>query len=132
MLLVLVNVEAIAELVTAAVMLPKLSVVGLSVAVGPAPEPLRLTFCGLSFALSVMVTLPVRDPLSCGLKVTVMGQEALAGTWDTGLLVCVYSDGFGRVNAMGCLRVRLSVSFPVLVRMMGCGVPDEPTSMVPK
>ena len=70
-------------------MLPKDAVFGESVAVGSAPEPERLTVCGLLLALSVRVTLAGRDPLSCGLKVTVMVQEAPARTWVPQLLVSV-------------------------------------------
>ena len=45
----------------------------------PLPVPLSGNVCGLSGALSVMVTLPNLVPPEVGVKVTVMVQEAPAG-----------------------------------------------------
>jgi hypothetical protein len=42
--------------------------------------PLRLTVCGLPPASSVMVRLPVRDPVTEGVKVTSMVQVVAEGT----------------------------------------------------
>ena len=44
------------------------------------PEPLRETVCGLSAALSVMVTVPVRVPVVEGVKLTLIVQLAAAAT----------------------------------------------------
>ena len=42
------------------------------------PAPLRLTVCGLSAALSLTVTAPVRVPVVAGLKITLNVQLAPA------------------------------------------------------
>ena len=44
------------------------------------PVPLRLTVCGLLPALSVMLRVPVREPLAVGLKLTLIVQDALTAT----------------------------------------------------
>jgi len=52
-----------------------------------APVPVRLTVCGLLLALSVMVTVPVRDPAAVGVKVTVNVQLAPAATLEVQVFV---------------------------------------------
>src|SRR5436305_5714454 len=42
------------------------------------PVPLRATECGLPAALSLIVTLALRDPVTLGVNVTLMVQVALA------------------------------------------------------
>jgi hypothetical protein len=42
-----------------------------------APVPVRVTFCGLPAALSVMVIEPLRVPVAVGVKVTLILQAAL-------------------------------------------------------
>src|SRR2546429_205001 len=44
------------------------------------PVPLRVTDCGLSPALSVMVTLALRDPVAAGVNVTLIVQVAPAAS----------------------------------------------------
>jgi hypothetical protein len=45
---------------------------------GATPVPLKLTVCGLLLALSFRVTVPLRDPVFGGVKVTLMVQVAAA------------------------------------------------------
>ena len=44
------------------------------------PVPVRLTVCGLPDALSVMVSVPVSEPVAVGEKVTLIVQKLLAAT----------------------------------------------------
>ncbi len=44
------------------------------------PVPVRLTCCGLSLALSVMMTVPVRVPIAVGEKMTLIAQLTPAAT----------------------------------------------------
>lgn len=44
----------------------------------PVPLPLKATDCGLPGALSLILTLALRVPMTVGVKVTLMVQEALA------------------------------------------------------
>jgi hypothetical protein len=46
----------------------------------PWPVPVKLIFCGLLAALSVIVTTPVRVPVTVGVKVTVIVHLLDAGT----------------------------------------------------
>src|SRR5580700_2474573 len=71
------------------------------------PVPVRVTACGLSLALSVIVTLPVRAPFPVGLKVTRIVQALPAFKDPLQLFVCEKSP-------LAAMLVRLSVAFPVL------------------
>ena len=55
---------------------------------GAVPVPVRETVCGLFAALSVMVSVPLRDPLAVGVNVTFTVQLELAATLEAQLLVC--------------------------------------------
>ena len=54
---------------------PKARELELNVAAGVAPDPLRLSVCGLFEALSVILRLAVSPPVTDGAKVTLMLQE---------------------------------------------------------
>ena len=47
---------------------------------GPSPVPERLTVCGLPLALSVTISVPVREPTAVGVKVTLMAQLEFAAS----------------------------------------------------
>jgi hypothetical protein len=59
--------------------LPKLRLVGDRLATLEIPVPLRLAVCGLPAALSVTLTVPLRDPVAVGVKVTWIVQLPPAG-----------------------------------------------------
>jgi hypothetical protein len=71
----LVSVTVFALAVPMAIV-PKIKPVGESFAV--VPDPVRLTFCGLPAALSVMLSAAVRVPDAVGLNLTLMVQLAAA------------------------------------------------------
>jgi len=73
-----VSVTVLAELVTQTATVPKLKVVGESLAV--VPIPLSETFCGLPAALSVTLKVALRLPDAVGLNVMLMVQLALAAS----------------------------------------------------
>jgi hypothetical protein len=73
-----VSVTACAELVLPMATVPKFRLVGESFAV--VPIPLRLTFCGLPAALSVMLSAAERVPDAVGLNVTLILQLAPAAS----------------------------------------------------
>src|SRR5215468_4997563 len=52
------------------------------------PMPLKVTVCGLLFALSVMLRLPVKVPTAGGVKVAVKLQYFPAPNGETQVLVC--------------------------------------------
>src|SRR5437588_2072350 len=56
----------------------RLLVLRLAGAAGVVPLPLTRPACGLPLALSVMLTLALREPVAVGVKVTLMVQEAPA------------------------------------------------------
>ena len=58
---------------------------------GAVPVPVRETVWGLFEALSVMVSVPLRDPLAVGVNVTFTVQLELAATLEAQLLVCAKS-----------------------------------------
>jgi len=62
-----------------------------TVMTGAVPVPVSETLCGLFEALSVMVSVPVREPLAVGVKVTLTVQLELAATLAPQLLVCAKS-----------------------------------------
>ena len=79
----------------------------------PAPVPLRVMDCGLPPALSLMVTAPVRAPVTVGLKVTLIEQFPLfAATELPQLFVCAKSPLFVPLTPM---LEMFSVALPVLV-----------------
>jgi hypothetical protein len=78
------------------------------------PVPARLTDCGLPAALSVRLRAAVRDPLTAGLKVTLIVQLAPAATLDPQLLVSEKSLESVPVIPM---LVMLKAALPVLLRV---------------
>ena len=68
---------------------PKLRLAGLNSTT--VPVPVRLTFCGLPAALSVIDNVPVRVALCVGLKVTLMVQLASAARLEPQVFVWLKS-----------------------------------------
>lgn len=66
----------------------KLRLVTESVAAAPTPEPLREAVCGLPVALSEILKVAVRDPMTVGLKVTLTVQLLPASRVAVQVLVC--------------------------------------------
>src|ERR1035437_3940002 len=108
---------------------PKASEVGETEPIATPQIPVRLIVCGLSLALSVIVTLPVRVPSAVGVKVTEMLQLPPAGTDVPQLLVSAKSPPFAPVTLMD---VMVKVALPVLVNLETCGVLVVPTAWLPK
>jgi hypothetical protein len=75
---ILVRVTVLKVLTIPTVWFPKLMLVGESFTTGATPTPVSGTDCGLSGALSVIVTAPVRVPSAVGVKITVIVQFELA------------------------------------------------------
>ena len=75
----LVTFTGIAELVVVSIWGLKDTLVGLNVMLGPVPVPVSGTVCGLPWALSVNVSVPVRAPSAVGVKVTFIVQVPDAG-----------------------------------------------------
>src|SRR6266851_1832291 len=70
---------------------PKLILAPPNTTIGATPVPVSETTCGLPAALSVMVTAPLRVPLSVGVNVTLTVQLAPMPTVVPQLLVCTKS-----------------------------------------
>ena len=68
------NVTVLAALVVPTCCVVKARLVGLKLATGATPVPVRLAVWGLPAALSVMVNVPVRVPVVVGVKVTLIVQ----------------------------------------------------------
>jgi hypothetical protein len=100
--------------------LPKLRLAGERLATGAVPVPLRLAVRGLPTPLSVTVTVPLRDPVVVGLKVTVIGQLAPAARVVPQVLVWAKSP-------LAVIDVIVSSSVPVLLSVTVCGVLVVPT-----
>jgi hypothetical protein len=73
------TVTALAELLVATAWFPNDNVAGVTF-IGTTPLPVRDTVWGLLFALSVIVRVPVRDPVVVGVKVTLIVQLAAAAS----------------------------------------------------
>jgi len=117
---VLVKVVVRAELVTPSDWLPKVKVLGdrLPTAAVPTPVPVRARDCGLSGALSVMVTVPVRFPAEPGVKVTLIVQvPPTAKVLPQVFAVTAKSVASVPVTPM---LVTVSVALPSLVRVVDC------------
>jgi hypothetical protein len=112
-LLVTVTVFAVLVVVTAT--FPNASAAGLTVT-GTTPLPLSDTTCGLLFALSVIVRVPVRLPVAVGVKVTLIVQFPPAATEAPHVFVCPKSPETTieeTLKAVGRLFVNVTV-FAVL------------------
>jgi hypothetical protein len=96
-------------------------------AAGPAPVPVSGTVCGLSVALSVMVSAPFLLPGAVGVNVTLMEQAPLAamGEEDTHVSVSAKSPE-------ATTSVTISPGAPTLVRVAVCGALVVPTTWLPK
>jgi hypothetical protein len=86
----LVTVTVFAALVAVTATLPNTSVAGVTVT-GTTPLPASDTVCGLLFALSVIVRVPVRLPVAVGVNVTLTVQFAPAATEVPHVFVCAKS-----------------------------------------
>jgi hypothetical protein len=75
--------------------------------------PVSKTVCGESLALSVMVTVPVRDPLVIGVNVTEMEQSAPTATLDPQVLVSAKSPD-------AAMEVIFSAAWPETVNVTVC------------
>src|SRR5207302_5400425 len=82
-------------------------------AVTVAPEPVRLTVCGLPEALSVIVIAPVLVPVAVGVNVTLIVQFAPAPTEVPQVFVCPKSP-------LGAMLVMPSVALPVFLSVTLC------------
>lgn len=58
----------------------KVRLLGATTATGATPLPVRVTVCGLPLALSVMVSVPGREPVAVGVKVILKVQFAPAAS----------------------------------------------------
>ena len=87
----LVSVTVLAGLLVPTTLVPKLRLVVDMLSVGVTPEPVSETNCGLLEAVSVMVSVPVREPLAVGVNVTLMVQLEFPATLAPQLLVCAKS-----------------------------------------
>src|SRR5215469_1771414 len=85
------------------------------------PVPVNPTVCGLPFALSLIVRVPVRVPVAEGVNVMLIAQEAPAATDVPQLFVCAKSPAFVPVMAM---LVMFSAAFPVLLNVAACAALD--------
>jgi hypothetical protein len=89
------------------------------------PMPVRETVCGLSFALSVRINVPVRVPLAVGVKLTVTVQLAVGESDMAQLFVSEKSPLVWR-------WLICSPKGPGLVKATVCAVLVVPTSWLPK
>jgi len=78
--------------------------------IGYCPVPVRVTVFGLPDALSVIVTVPLWEPVEVGLNVTLIVQLAPPATEVPQVLVCAYCDEV-------VIRVMLSATVPALVKV---------------
>jgi len=118
----LVRVILFGKLVVPAADMPRLAPVGISVA-GSTPLPVSADVCGLLLALSLTLSVPVLWPNAVGVKVTLIGQCALAAR----LVVQLVADGAkSRVTVIvmlvsGTFWLLVSVNvFAVLVEPRAC------------
>jgi hypothetical protein len=73
------TVTALTALLVATAWFPNASVAGVTFT-GTTPLPVSDTVCGLLLALSVILRVPVRDPVVVGVKVTLMVQLVAAAS----------------------------------------------------
>jgi hypothetical protein len=83
----LLTVTVFAALVVDTAWLPNPRLAGLTVT-GTTPLPVKETVCGLLFALSLTVSVPVREPVVVGVNVTLIVQLAPAASEVPHVLVC--------------------------------------------
>ena len=103
----------------------KVKEVGERLATGTVPFPVRVAVWIAGLALSVTVIEPFREPGTVGVKVTLIVQEALAGTLEPQVLVWEKSPLMVMpeiIRAMAPLFVRVIVSGELVV----------PTTWLPK
>jgi len=98
----------------------KVSVLVDTAMTGAVPVPVRETLCGLFEALSVTVSVPVREPLAVDVKVTLTVQLEFAATLAPQLLVCAKSP-------LACMLVTEMEAPPGLDSVTGCEALVVPT-----
>ena len=96
------------------------SEVGESAATGAVPVPDSEMLCGLPAALSVIVTAPVRDPVTVGLNVTLTEQFPPAATLAPQLFVWAKSP-------LAAMLEMVRAALPVLVSVTAWAVLVVPT-----
>ncbi len=93
------------------------------------PAPVSETVCGLSGALSVSVSVPLRFPLAPGVKVTLIAQFAPGAMADVQVFVCAKS--LALVPLIAILLI-VNEADPLFVTVIVCGELGVPTGTVPK
>lgn len=111
------KLSAWAELLVPTAWLVKLTVVPEKVTAGATPVPVSATVCGLSAALSVMVTLAARVPVAVGPKITLIVQLAPAATELPHVLLWLKSPLLVPVTAMPAI---VSAAKPVFFSITCC------------
>src|SRR5437879_590249 len=124
---VLVSVTVFGALIEPSGCPSKVRLRGDSITAGPVSMalPVRLTICGLSAALSVIVTIPVRRPGIVGVKMTLIVQLAPAARLLPQLLVEKF-----KLAAMPSIG-RIRVALPLFVSVTGIGRLLVPTVWLP-
>src|SRR6266852_9795532 len=84
------------------------------------PEPVSETDWGLLEAASVMVSVPVREPLAVGVKITLTVQLELAATLVPQLLLCAKSP-------LACMALMEIEVVPGFDKVTGCETLVIPT-----
>jgi len=110
---VLVRVAVRVPLVVLTGWLPNERLLGERLTVATTPVPERGRDWGLPAALSVNVSAAASDPLTAGVKVTLILHAAPAATLDPQLLACEKSLGFEPVMAI----LRVKAALPELLRV---------------
>jgi len=118
----------LAALVVPTACLANMTFAGVNFTAGSVPVPLRPSFCGLPDALSLTVTVPVRDIAYAGVNVTVKVQLAPAATVEPQLLFWAYS--FALPDKLILLIVTVVV--PLFVSVAVCGALVVPIVCKPK
>jgi hypothetical protein len=112
--------------------LPKLSVVGASVAAGAGgivPEPLKAAVCGDPVALSATETVAAKLAAELGVNVTEIVQDAPAASVAPQVLVSAKSLGFVPPIVMPEM---FSTALPVFDSVSGCALVVTPVATLPK
>lgn len=106
---------------------PKFKLVAVRTTTAPTPVPFKVTICGLSGAVSAMLTVAVRAPSAAGLNFTIIVQvptEAAKGLDETQLSLSLNSLALVPVTVT---PVMVRAAVPVFVRVMVCAALWVPT-----
>lgn len=116
------NVTTCDAVAVPTVSLPKLRAPGVRPTI--VPDPVKVTFCGLPTALSLIERVPLTTPLATGEKETEMVQLAPAARVLRQVCVC-------EKPAVGAMLEIVSDAVPVFVRVMTWAALLVPLSCVP-